>query len=195
MGADGSKMGVTAMSIVSGIQKEDIDKLRSSFQTFADRAGGNKDVSREDFDSAVKSLEKLEQSDAELLDKLFILLDETGENKVDIKDFLVASSLLVNYATAKDKLKFAFTIFDDGETGSIFTLDCRKVLTTINLTASFFGDAVLSTGDIKDLIDAIWLECSIPSAPMTYLDHLDFIVNHEISVRFCSGQGTVRFEN
>jgi hypothetical protein len=30
---------------------------------------------------------------------------------------------------------------------------------------------------------------------MTYLDHLDFIVNHEISVRFCSGQGTVRFEN
>jgi Ca2+-binding EF-hand superfamily protein len=195
MGADGSKMGVTAMSIVSGIQKEDIDKLRSSFQTFADRAGGNKDVSREDFDSAVKSLEKLEQSDAELLDKLFVLLDETGENKVDIKDFLVASSLLVNYATAKDKLKFAFTIFDDGETGSIFALDCRKVLTTINLTASFFGDAVLSTGDIKDLIDAIWLECSIPSAPMTYLDHLDFIVNHEISVRFCSGQGTVRFEN
>jgi Ca2+-binding EF-hand superfamily protein len=182
MGADGSKMGVTAMSIVSGIQKEDIDKLRSSFQTFADRAGGNKDVSRE-------------ESDAELLDKLFVLLDETGENKVDIKDFLVASSLLVNYATAKDKLKFAFTIFDDGETGSIFALDCRKVLTTINLTGSFFGDAVLSTGDIKDLIDAIWLECSIPSAPMTYLDHLDFIVNHEISVRFCSGQGTVRFEN
>lgn len=195
MGADGSKMGVAAMSIVSGIQKEDIDKLRVSFQACSDRSGGNKDVFREDFDNSVKSLDKLDPSDAELFDKLFILLDESGENKVDIRDFLVAASLLVNYSTSAEKLKFAFTVFDDGETGSIFALDCRKVLSIINSTASFFGDAVLTAAEIKDLVDAIWLECSIPSAPLTYADHVDFIVNHEISMRFCNGQGTVRFEN
>lgn len=195
MGADGSKMGIAAMAIVSGVEKEDIMKLRASFQGYAERSGGNKDVFRADFDESVKSLESLDPSDAELLDKLFILLDETGENKVDIKEFLVAASLLVNFGSVSDKLKFAFNIFDESDTGIIFALDCTKVFTTLNATASFFGDPVLSVTEIKELVEAIWLECSIPAAPLQYPDHIDFILNHEIALRFTSGQGTIRFEN
>lgn len=195
MGADGSKMGISAMSIVSGVEKDDIVKLRTSFQGYAERSGGNKDVSRADFDESIKSLESLDPSDAELLDKLFILLDESGENKVDIKDFLISASLLVNSGTVSDKLKFAFTVFDETESGTIFALDCNKVFTTLNATASFFGDPVLSASEIKELVDAIWLECSIPSAPLQYPDHIDFILNHEIAQRFTSGQGSIRFEN
>lgn len=195
MGADGSKMAVAAMAIVSGVRKEDIEKLKLTFQGYSEQAGGNKDIFREDFDESIKSLDQLDPSDAELLDKLFILLDESGENKVDIFDFLVSASLLVNSGSAGDKLKFAFTIFDAGATGSIFATDCRRVFGVINATASFFGDPVLASIEVKDLVDAIWRECSAPSAPLPYMDHIDFILNHEIAARFTSGQGSVRFEN
>ena len=188
-------MGISAISVVSGLQKDDIIKLRTSFQACAERSGGNKDVSREDFEQSVKGLESIDVADVELLDKLFILLDESGESKVDIKDFLTAASLLVNSGSIGDKLQFAFSIFDDAEAGTIFAQDCIKVLSTINATASFFGDPVLATGEIRELVDAIWLECSIPSAPLQYPNHINFILNHEIAQRFTSGKGTVRFES
>lgn len=195
MGADGSKMGIAAMSVVSGVQKDDILKLRTSFKEHSERSGENKDVSGVDFDESLKLLESLDPSDAELFEKLFILFDESGENKIDIKDFLVSISLLVNSGTVSDKLLFAFTVFDDTESGAIFATDCKKLFTALNVTASFFGDPVMKASEIKELVDAIWAECSEPSAPLQYADHIDFIVNHEISHRFTSGQGSVRFEN
>ena len=195
MGVEGSKMGISAMAIVSGICKDDILKLRSSFDGFSERSGGNKDVFREDFDNAVKSLENLDPSDVELLDKLFILLDETGENKVDVKDFLLAVSLLVDSGSPKEKLLLAFEVFDESETGTILALDCKKVFTTLNSTASYFGDPVLSSDEINELVDAIWQEYSIPSAPIQYADCIDFILQHDIAVKFINGNGSVRFES
>jgi Ca2+-binding EF-hand superfamily protein len=192
MGQDYSKMGIAAIAIVSGIEREHILRLRTSFQAFIESSGEINVITRSDFDSALKALEGVDQSDLELLDRLFILLDESGDCKVDAKDFLVGASILVS-GTVTEKLLFAFTVFDDTNSGTIMSGEMKKVFTALNTVASFFGDPVVNPVQIKELVIDIFKLVSSPSSPLRYADHLDTMAAHSVVLQFVNGKGTVRF--
>jgi Ca2+-binding EF-hand superfamily protein len=192
MGAEGSKMGISAMAIVSGIEREHIIKLRSSFQTYVENSGEANVVSRTDFDAALKSLDGVENSDIELLDRLFILLDEAGDCKIDYKDFLVGASILVS-GTVSEKILFAFTVFDEHNTGVVTSGDMKKIFTALNSVASFFGDPVMTSAQIKELvIDTFKLGAS-SSEPLRYAEFVGNIASHGVVSQFINGKGSVRF--
>lgn len=192
MGAEGSKMGVSAMAIVSGVEREHIVKLRSSFQTFVENSGEANVVTRTDFDSALRGLEGMENSDIELLDRLFILLDEAGDCKIDYKDFLVGASILVS-GTVSDKILFAFTIFDENNSGVVTSGDMKKIFTALNSVASFFGDPVMTSSQIKELVIDTFKLGSSSSEPLHYADFVGNIAAHGVVTQFINGKGTVRF--
>lgn len=192
MGADGSKMGVSAMAIVCGIEREHIIKLRTSFQAFAENSGEANMVSRHDFDSALKSLDGVENSDIELLDRLFILLDEPGDCKIDYKDFLVGASILVS-GTLSEKILFSFTVFDENDTGVVMSGDMKKIFTALNSVASFFGDPVVTSSQIKELVIDTFKLGSNSSEPLRYAEYIDAIASHGVVSQFINGKGTVRF--
>jgi Ca2+-binding EF-hand superfamily protein len=199
MGADYSKMGIVAMAIVSGIEREHLLKLRSLFQTFSQQNGEPNFIPRSDFDNSLKALESggsgntpsLEPPDLELLDRLFILFDESGECKIDYKDFLIGLSILIS-GTAAEKLLFAFTICDENNTGLILPSEMKKIFLSLNLVTSFFGDPVVSNGQVKEVvIDSFTAAQNPPQLP--YTDHIDAIIAHPVVCQFLNGKGTVRF--
>eukprot|EP00602_Paraphysomonas_sp_CaronLab_P002048 CAMPEP_0185025030 /NCGR_PEP_ID=MMETSP1103-20130426/8148_1 /TAXON_ID=36769 /ORGANISM="Paraphysomonas bandaiensis, Strain Caron Lab Isolate" /LENGTH=187 /DNA_ID=CAMNT_0027558141 /DNA_START=127 /DNA_END=693 /DNA_ORIENTATION=- len=185
-------MGISAIAIVSGIEKEHILKLRTSFQNFCDNSGEVSVVSRADFDSALKSLEGLEPSDVELLDRLFILLDESGDCKIDYKDFLVGTAALIT-GTVSEKILFAFNVYDESDSGEVMSGDMKKIFTALNAVASFFGDPVMTPTQIKELVIDVFKQGSSPSAPLRYEDHLEVISSHPVVSQFVNGKGSVRF--
>ena len=223
MGADYSKMGIVAMSIVSGIEREHVLKLRLLFQnnnpsTSTQQQGNSINnvsntstttntanntnlttssnneinlITKQDFELIIKQLDRLDSSDLELLEHLFILLDESGECKIDYKDFLIGISILVS-GTLQEKLLFAFTIYDENNTGYIMLSEMKKVLMALNLVTSFFGDPVISNIQIKDLVIDIFKLASNPSQ-LKYGDYIDTIASHPIILQFINGKGTVRF--
>mmetsp|Transcript_19977 Transcript_19977/g.20678 ORF Transcript_19977/g.20678 Transcript_19977/m.20678 type:complete len:193 (+) Transcript_19977:54-632(+) len=190
MGADYSKMGIAAMAIVSGIEREHIIKLRTLFQNYSQTNELNI-ITRQDFDNSIKQLDILDQSDIELLDRLFILLDESGDCKIDYKDFLVGISILVS-GSVSEKLLFAFSIYDESNSGYVMSGEMKKILTALNLVASFFGDPVVNNVQIKELVIDVFKLASSPSQ-IRYSDYIDTIAGHPVILQFINGKGTVRF--
>ena len=45
-------------------------------------------ITRTDFEEALQSVETIEQSDAELFDKLFTMFDVSGDNQIVMRDFI-----------------------------------------------------------------------------------------------------------
>jgi Ca2+-binding EF-hand superfamily protein len=192
MGADYSKMGIVAMAIVSGIEREHLLKLRSLFQSSAQNNGEPNFIPRTDFDNSLKALEgSLEAADLELLDRLFILFDESGECKIDYKDFLIGLSILIT-GTAVEKLLFAFVIFDETNSGVILPSEMKKIFLSLNLVTSFFGDPVVSNAQIKEVVIDSFTAAQNPPQ-LQYSNHIDAIIAHPVVCQFINGKGTVRF--
>lgn len=191
MGAEGSRMGIAAMAVVSGIEKSHLDKLRKLFKKCSENSGEPSMISRSDFDGAVKEIE-LETPDVEILDRLFTLCDEPGDCKIDYKDFLVGVSLLISGSTS-DKLLCAFNMFDEQESGTIMSGEMRRVLTSMNSVTSYFGDPVVTADQIKDLVIDVFKMSGSSTTPLRYADHLELISDHPTMKQFTSGKGTVRF--
>ena len=192
MGADGSKMGISAMAIVSGIEREHIIKLRANFQSCVENSGEANVVNRSDFDAALKSLDGVESSDIELLDRLFILLDEAGDCKIDYKDFLIGASILVS-GTLSEKILFAFTVQDESDSGVVMSGEMKKIFTALNSVASFFGDPVMTSAQIKELVIDTFKLGSNSSEPLRYSEFIDAMASHVVVTQFVNGKGTVRF--
>jgi Ca2+-binding EF-hand superfamily protein len=224
MGSDSSKMGIVAMAIVSGIEREHILKLQSLFHQYstanssATGSGGGTTaaspadqqhlsssnlkssttnlITRQDFDQAIKILQEtippgLEQSDYELLDRLFILLDESGDCQINYKDYLIGITILIT-GTFTEKLLFAFSIFDEMNSGTLMLSEMKQIFLILNQVTSFFGDPVLNNVQIKELVIDIFKAYQNPSQ-IAYAECLETIISHPIVGQFINGKGTVRF--
>lgn len=187
-----NKSGVSAVSIVSGLEKDDLFKLRGAFLNYVENSGEVNVISRTDFDSALKSIESIDPSNIEIMDRLFTLLDEPGDSKIDYKLFLVGASLLVA-GSVTEKLLFAFQLYDEQNSGYILSSETKKIFSTLNSVVSFFGDPVVHPGQIKDLIIDIYRLAPNPASPLHYEEYIDNIISHPVVNIFVSGRGNVRF--
>lgn len=195
MGSDYSKMGIVAISIVSGIEKDHILKLQTLFHNYSlnNTTLEPNSITRTDFDNAMKILldSGLDISDYELLDRLFILLDESGDCYINYKSYLIGLIILINEPLT-ERLLFAFHIYDENNYGTLMLSEMKSIFTTLNLVTSFFGDPVLSNLQIKELVIDIFKLSQNPSQ-LNYKEAIDIIVSHPIVNNFINGKGTIRF--
>lgn len=190
MGGEGSKLGIFALSVVSGIEREQIASLQLAFKRVAD-SSGTSIISRPDFDKAVEAVEHLQSQDAEILDRLFTLIDSAGDAEIDGKLFLIGIASLIS-GTPEEKLTFAMSLADPTHSGSISAPDLKKVFFALNDIASFFGDPVVSKEQITEMTKEIF-ETHNQGGTIRYHETVPHIVAHPLMVAFLSGQGTERY--
>merc|ERR1711998_55529 len=102
-------------------------------------------------------------SDKEILERLFIMLDKTGDYTINFKEFLCGISPLIT-GTVIEKITFALELYDLDGSGLVKPFQFTFVLKSMNSTASFFGDPVMTQEQIEQLTDEIFKEFDKESA-------------------------------
>lgn len=158
-------------------------------------------VSRGDFDLAMAELsfsndtdKENDHADIDVIDRLFTMFDKTGDDRINHLCFLTGISPLSSLAGANKKLLFAFQVYDVENTGILSSHDIISVLSSINSCVSYFGDEVLSSNEIQELVFDVFQTLGI-KGDMDYriASNIDQLINHPYSVQFLTGQGTVRY--
>lgn len=109
-------------------------------------------IKKTQYDKTVAGI-RIRKSDLEILNKMFILFDETGDAMVDWKCFLTGLCLLMKAATFDEKLSFSFSLFDEEGNGHISKAACEAALKAMNETIGWFGDTNLSDHDLEQMIE------------------------------------------
>jgi Ca2+-binding EF-hand superfamily protein len=119
MGNDVSKgsnhMAIAAMAHVTHLEARELLMLQKKFAELARREGNPQNINREHFEEALQ-LVGITENDKEILDRLFIMFDISGDNQINFKEFLAGIAPLASGSTA-DKLNLAFQLYDVHGTG------------------------------------------------------------------------------
>jgi Ca2+-binding EF-hand superfamily protein len=132
------------------------------------------------------------ETDNKILEQLFVMHDRNFSNTADYKDLLVSFTFMIT-GGAKDKLLYAFTIYDEEDKGGLTSGDLRKILHCLNITAMYFGDPGLTELNIKEILHDIFLHSKIKTAPLEYMGFIDELVDHEVVKKFLGGWGNAKF--
>jgi Ca2+-binding EF-hand superfamily protein len=194
MGLPPSKMGITAMTLTTqNIEANEIAVILNELRNLS-KAKSSESFDKSEVDAALNKVEKLEASDLELFSKLFTLYDVKGDGTVNYKDYMsgIAGCLLTGKMI--EKLKIALSIFDENSTNLCLKGDVKRTLYSINNVASFFGDPVLTTGELDEVI--LQLFEAVPKVTGQFRAHepvLEFLVLHPTIQAFAKGEGRARF--
>jgi len=90
-------MAITAMAHVTKFDKKELEVMRERF------LGDESMIKKSQYDAVINDV-KVRKSDKEILDRMFILFDETGDAAVDWKAYLSGVCLLMKKATFDNKL-------------------------------------------------------------------------------------------
>mmetsp|Transcript_50813 Transcript_50813/g.75307 ORF Transcript_50813/g.75307 Transcript_50813/m.75307 type:complete len:202 (+) Transcript_50813:191-796(+) len=197
MGNDQSngRMAIAAMANVMAINPSVLMQLREKcielLTTEEHDEISSSSISRKDFRTIMAQLDLAETEDGEILDRLFTMFDSTGHDSVPCLSFLVGISPLASLDDVPRKLLFAFRIQDVQDSGVLSPEDIACALDSINATASYFGDAVMTSAQIESLTVEIADEAQDDRIP--YADYVDKIASHPLVQQFVSGAGTVRY--
>lgn len=194
MGNEASKsnarLGVSAMAFTT--QAIEADEMRAIAEALKGHAESGM-CSRADFEEALKTVEKFEESDMELFNRLFIMFDNTGEDTIPIKEYLAGVGGCLCSGSAADKLALAFELYDLSALKVADRANMKKVLNSINLVASYFGDPVISTADIDKIVLETFQKAGVTTSPIAFDDCVPIIVSNAIAERFIAGKGQVKF--
>ncbi|ETV96784.1 hypothetical protein H310_10088 [Aphanomyces invadans] len=176
MGHDLSKqanrLAIAAVSHITQFDRDDLLDLRTAFEAAAKPTTEVKKVfrraaaapstsssttkervepnlSREDFNAAVDRA-NFYASDRAILDRLFTMLDKTGDDVINSREFLVGVAPLVK-GNLTSKLALAFEMLDEDSTGEVDAQGFRFLVTTVTTVASFFGDPTMTKKDVLAL--------------------------------------------
>jgi len=189
-----NRLAIGAMMSVTSVEKGEIKKMRDRLVDLGGRSGNPNVVTREEFDEGLGGVD-LVDSDKEIFDRLFVMLDRTGEERVNLKEFIVGVVPLITSTTA-GKLKFALDMFDVGDFGKLKYADARFVLATLNAVASYFGDPVLRSDQIDELVDeAVLAVDPKKTGHFTIDDITTFVARHPLMTDFLEAKGSARYGN
>ena len=83
-----NRMAIGAMSNVTDLERPVIQRMSEKLSDIAKREGSKDLVTKEEFAEALSGLE-ITQSDRDILDRIFVMLDRTGEDRINHKEFIV----------------------------------------------------------------------------------------------------------
>ncbi|KAF1784170.1 hypothetical protein PC129_g9266 [Phytophthora cactorum] len=123
-----------------------------------DLASREADLSCEEFEEALNSV-GFAASDRAIFDRLFTLLDRTGDDRIIAIQFLIGASALLR-GSLDVKLQAALQFASDvdsspGFEGGLSPETLIFALTTLTSVASFFGDPPVTAGDVSRVVDDV----------------------------------------
>jgi len=112
---------------------------------------------------------------------------------IAIKEYLAGVGGCVCSGSVPEKLAIACKLYDLSGTGTLDRADMKKILNSINLVTSYFGDPVVTAAEIDKCVHATFEQSAEPSAPMKIDEAVPVIAGRDIVEIFVSGRGTVKF--
>lgn len=112
------------------------------------------ELPKDTFDSALATAAVCDK-DIQILTKMFILCDETGDEVVDAMKLMAAATVLIA-ADATHKFTMAFSFYDFTNTGKITIEDAMSAVTAMNCCAEWFGDVVMKKAEIEALVESVF---------------------------------------
>jgi len=192
LGKGANRVAIAAMANVTSLEKKELLKMQKQFLEVAQVQGNPNTITKAEFAEALSSV-GVSESDREILDRLFIMLDKTGDYQINFREFIVGVAPLIT-GTVIEKLNFAFELYDADGTGEIKPTEMRFVLKSMNSTASYFGDPVMTQEQIDQLVDDIFQKYDkSETGSLNYTEFMDAVAGHDVLVSFTKGQGTVRY--
>ena len=199
MGNDVSKnmanrMAIGAMSNVTDVERGHLVCMSFNLKDIGKRQGNPNIVTKEEFHEAFQGVE-ISQSDRDVFDRLFVMLDRTGEDRINHKEFMTGICPFIS-GTTLAVMELAFELYED-TSDNIKYSDLRFILMTINTVASYFGDPVMRTDQVDALVDDAAEKLDLPPKSGTLImgDLAPFVANHELTKDFIEGRGTSRYGN
>ncbi|KAJ1452105.1 hypothetical protein M885DRAFT_445542 [Pelagophyceae sp. CCMP2097] len=151
-------------------------------------------VTKEEFTEAVDAVD-VSESDREILERLFVMLDKTGEDRINHKELVVGITPFISASTAV-KLEFAFEMFDADGAGKLKHADFRFVVMTLNAVASYFGDPCMQTERIDAFVDEAARHLDADTTGFLAILGLGaWCAEQPITLDFIEGRGTSKYGN
>jgi Ca2+-binding EF-hand superfamily protein len=186
-----SPMAISAMSNYTHFEKHELNRLRDQFKELAERHGNPLTISRSEMQEAIQAVGIVE-SDAEVLDRLFTMFDKTGDDAIYFREFIAGIAPLIS-ADVKEKVDFALQMYDTIGTGKLRSDEVVKLLSSINRTASYFGDPCLTEQQVIDLVEDVFNSEEGKIKDFLYQNYLNGIIDHPNFVIFVTGKGGARY--
>ena len=147
----------------------------------------NRHINRNQLDQALKTL-NIEESDCEIIDKLFTLFDKTGAGKVEYLSLIVGLSCLVNIPIY-DRIGLSLELTDLDGNSFLTRSELKLMFKSLALVCSFVGDPVMTDEDAEEMIESLFVTLdgnggAGGSDTFGYADNSQTIVEHPIFDRW-----------
>jgi Ca2+-binding EF-hand superfamily protein len=194
LGNPTSKMGITALAITTpNIELKEFEKLLSLCRKLASEKQTDA-FSKDELAGILKQVEKFAPPDTELFQQLFVLFDETGYEVVDYKNYLSGACVCLLSNNNAEKLKFAFSVYDTEEKGTLSRGDTKRCLLSVNGAAAYFGDPVLDPKEIDEFTLQLSKEIKSKAGSGVSIDEsISYLLQHPTIIKFMKGEGHVKF--
>ena len=116
-----NRMAIAAMSNVTSVEKKELLTMKKNFAEIAARSGLPDVISKDEFTEGLGQVPNITDSDKEILERLFIMLDKTGDYTINYKEFMCGIAPLIT-GTVSEKLNFACEMVDLDGTGMLLSL-------------------------------------------------------------------------
>ena len=186
--------GVQAIArTTKNIQRQELQILSDFFKNYSSEINSEL-ISYDKFNEALKLIDKFESSDLQIFDKLFTLFDVEGNGQINYKDFIVGTICTLTTETNEEKIKISLLIYDIGGKEFCSKSSSKRFLSTVNSTVSFFGDPVLTQGQL-DTINIDLFKTYPPSGgygiPIDTC--VQFFISNELVQLFLKREGKIRY--
>lgn len=188
-----SRMAIAAMANVTSLEKRELQSMQKAFMEISQRQGNPNTIAKDEFQEALEGC-GITEADNEILDRLFIMLDKTGDQQINYREFLCGIAPLIT-GDVKEKLNFAFELYDVDGAGVVKKAEMTFVMRSMNDVSSYFGDPVMSQDQIQVLVDEIYEKFDDEENPqgLNYKDFMNAVIQHPVLVSFVKGEGPVRY--
>ena len=175
-----NKLAVAAIShIVHFDRAVYVDLSEQMYERSMTAEDGSTAVTQANFAEAMASV-KIHPSDREILDRLFILHDRAGDGIINVKEFVVGTSILVK-GKPMEKFQLAFELYDREKTGALNKDGLLQALQWLVRTGTFFGDKPPTEEALSSLADRVFVKI-VDESPVdpSYVIFINPIISHPL---------------
>ena len=130
----------------------------------------------------------MHESDLEILDAMFRLVDSRGFEEADIRAVMVPLAICTCKNSVAECISLVLTLFDRAETETIEKTQMLRIFNLINEGIMYAGDRPLDSAYVTDLIDSVFTSSGKIDGYINYTEYIELICEHPIVEMFLTPQ-------
>ena len=130
----------------------------------------------------------MHESDLEILEAMFRLVDSRGFEEADLRAVLVPLAITTCKNSVAECIRLVLSLFDRAETETIEKTQMLKIFNLINEGILYAGDRPLESAYVVDLVDSVFTSSGKIDGYINYIEYIELICEHPIVEMFLTPQ-------